>query len=225
MNEPISILELVLNASIVVQLVMAILLMASLVSWVLIFQRAFLLSSVKRLATNFENEFWSGQDLRAIFLEIENSETEIIGIEHLFQAGFKEFTRSKQQYGNQAERIMQNVQRAMRVALAREEERLEGALAFLATVGSTSPYIGLFGTVWGIMNSFRGLAMSNQASLSVVAPGISEALIATAIGLFAAIPAVIAYNRYSAQVEVMMNRFETFSDEFSAILNRSIADS
>ena len=205
MNEPISILELVLNASIVVQLVMAILVMASLVSWVLIFQRAFLLSSVKRLATNFENEFWSGQDLRAIFLEIENSETEIIGIEHLFQAGFKEFTRSKQQYGNQAERIMQNVQRAMRVALAREEERLEGALAFLATVGSTSPYIGLFGTVWGIMNSFRGLAMSNQASLSVVAPGISEALIATAIGLFAAIPAVIAYNRYSAQVEVMMN--------------------
>ena len=163
--------------------------------------------------------------MRAIFLEIENSETEIIGIEHLFQAGFKEFTRSKQQYGNQAERIMQNVQRAMRVALAREEERLEGALAFLATVGSTSPYIGLFGTVWGIMNSFRGLAMSNQASLSVVAPGISEALIATAIGLFAAIPAVIAYNRYSAQVEVMMNRFETFSDEFSAILNRSIADS
>ena len=225
MNEPISILELVLNASIVVQLVMAILVMASLVSWVLIFQRAFLLSSVKRLATNFENEFWSGQDLRAIFLEIENSETEIIGIEHLFQAGFKEFTRSKQQYGNQAERIMQNVQRAMRVALAREDERLEGALAFLATVGSTSPYIGLFGTVWGIMNSFRGLAMSNQASLSVVAPGISEALIATAIGLFAAIPAVIAYNRYSAQVEVMMNRFETFSDEFSAILNRSIADS
>ncbi|MDB4034461.1 protein TolQ [Pseudomonadales bacterium] len=225
MNEPISILELVLNASIVVQLVMAILVMASLVSWVLIFQRAFLLSSVKRLATNFENEFWSGQDLRAIFLEIEKSETEIIGIEHLFQAGFKEFTRSKQQYGNQAERIMQNVQRAMRVALAREEERLEGALAFLATVGSTSPYIGLFGTVWGIMNSFRGLAMSNQASLSVVAPGISEALIATAIGLFAAIPAVIAYNRYSAQVEVMMNRFETFSDEFSAILNRSIADS
>ncbi len=224
MNEPISILELVLNASVVVQLVMAILVMASLVSWVLIFQRAFLLSTVKRLATNFENEFWSGQDLRAIFVEIENSEAEVIGIEHLFQAGFKEFTRSKQQYGNQAERIMQNVQRAMRVALAREEERLEGALAFLATVGSTSPYIGLFGTVWGIMNSFRGLAMSNQASLSVVAPGISEALIATAIGLFAAIPAVIAYNRYSAQVEVMMNRFETFSDEFSAILNRSIAD-
>jgi len=224
MNEPISILTLILNASLVVQIVMLTLLLASLRSWVLIFQRAFLLSTVKRLAINFEDEFWSGQDLRAIFIEIEQSDSEVIGVEHLFQAGFREFTRSRQQYGNQAERIMQNVQRAMRVAMAREEERLEAALPFLATVGSTSPYIGLFGTVWGIMNSFRGLAMSNQASLAVVAPGISEALIATAIGLFAAIPAVIAYNRYSAQVEVLMNRFETFSDEFAAILNRSIQE-
>jgi len=224
MNEPISILTLILNASLVVQIVMLTLLLASLISWILIFQRAFLLSTVKRLAINFEDEFWSGQDLRAIFIEIEQSDSEVIGVEHLFQAGFREFTRSRQQYGNQAERIMQNVQRAMRVAMAREEERLEAALPFLATVGSTSPYIGLFGTVWGIMNSFRGLAMSNQASLAVVAPGISEALIATAIGLFAAIPAVIAYNRYSAQVEVLMNRFETFSDEFAAILNRSIQE-
>jgi len=224
MNEPISILTLILDASLVVQIVMLTLLLASLISWVLIFQRAFLLSTVKRLAINFEDEFWSGQDLRAIFVEIEQSDSEVIGVEHLFQAGFREFTRSRQQYGNQAERIMQNVQRAMRVAMAREEERLEAALPFLATVGSTSPYIGLFGTVWGIMNSFRGLAMSNQASLAVVAPGISEALIATAIGLFAAIPAVIAYNRYSAQVEVLMNRFETFSDEFAAILNRSIQE-
>jgi biopolymer transport protein TolQ len=224
MNEPISILTLILDASLVVQIVMLTLLLASLISWVLIFQRAFLLSTVKRLAINFEDEFWSGQDLRAIFIEIEQSDSEVIGVEHLFQAGFREFTRSRQQYGNQAERIMQNVQRAMRVAMAREEERLEAALPFLATVGSTSPYIGLFGTVWGIMNSFRGLAMSNQASLAVVAPGISEALIATAIGLFAAIPAVIAYNRYSAQVEVLMNRFETFSDEFAAILNRSIQE-
>jgi biopolymer transport protein TolQ len=176
------------------------------------------------MAINFEDQFWSGQDLRSIFVELEESESDVMGVEHLFQAGFREFTRSRQQYGNQAERIMQNVQRAMRVAMAREEERLEAALPFLATVGSTSPYIGLFGTVWGIMNSFRGLAMSNQASLAVVAPGISEALIATAIGLFAAIPAVIAYNRYSAQVEVLMNRFETFSDEFAAILNRSIQE-
>ena len=224
MNEQLSILELVSNATIVVQLVMALLVFASVVSWILVFQKAFLLASVRRMATAFEDDFWSGEDLRALYVELDEGETEVIGIESIFHAGFKEYTRSSQLYGTQAERIMQNVQRAMRVAMAREEERLEAALPFLATVGSTSPYIGLFGTVWGIMNSFRGLAMVNQATLSVVAPGISEALIATAIGLFAAIPAVIAYNRFSAQVEVIMNRFDTFSEEFSAILNRSIKE-
>jgi len=224
MNEQLSILELVSNATIVVQLVMALLVLASVVSWILVFQKAFLLASVRRMATAFEDDFWSGEDLRALYVELDEGETEVIGIESIFHAGFKEYTRSSQLYGTQAERIMQNVQRAMRVAMAREEERLEAALPFLATVGSTSPYIGLFGTVWGIMNSFRGLAMVNQATLSVVAPGISEALIATAIGLFAAIPAVIAYNRFSAQVEVIMNRFDTFSEEFSAILNRSIKE-
>ncbi|MEC8601451.1 MAG: protein TolQ [Gammaproteobacteria bacterium] len=224
MNEQLSILELVSNATIVVQLVMALLVLASVVSWILVFQKAFLLASVRRMATAFEDDFWSGEDLRALFVELDEGETEVIGLESIFHAGFKEYTRSSQLYGTQAERIMQNVQRAMRVAMAREEERLEAALPFLATVGSTSPYIGLFGTVWGIMNSFRGLAMVNQATLSVVAPGISEALIATAIGLFAAIPAVIAYNRFSAQVEVIMNRFDTFSEEFSAILNRSIKE-
>jgi len=224
MNEQLSILELVSNATIVVQLVMALLVFASVVSWILVFQKAFLLASVRRMATAFEDDFWSGEDLRALFVELDEGETEVIGLESIFHAGFKEYTRSSQLYGTQAERIMQNVQRAMRVAMAREEERLEAALPFLATVGSTSPYIGLFGTVWGIMNSFRGLAMVNQATLSVVAPGISEALIATAIGLFAAIPAVIAYNLFSAQVEVIMNRFDTFSEEFSAILNRSIKE-
>ncbi|MGB1736616.1 MAG: protein TolQ [Gammaproteobacteria bacterium] len=224
MNEQLSILELVSNATIVVQLVMALLVLASVVSWILVFQKAFLLASVRRMATAFEDDFWSGEDLRALYVELDEGETEVIGLESIFHAGFKEYTRSSQLYGTQAERIMQNVQRAMRVAMAREEERLEAALPFLATVGSTSPYIGLFGTVWGIMNSFRGLAMVNQATLSVVAPGISEALIATAIGLFAAIPAVIAYNRFSAQVEVIMNRFDTFSEEFSAILNRSIKE-
>jgi len=224
MNEQLSILELVSNATIVVQLVMALLVFASVVSWILVFQKAFLLASVRRMATAFEDDFWSGEDLRALFVELDEGETEVIGLESIFHAGFKEYTRSSQLYGTQAERIMQNVQRAMRVAMAREEERLEAALPFLATVGSTSPYFGLFGTVWGIMNSFRGLAMVNQATLSVVAPGISEALIATAIGLFAAIPAVIAYNRFSAQVEVIMNRFDTFSEEFSAILNRSIKE-
>ena len=224
MNEQLSILELVSNATIIVQLVMALLVLASVVSWILVFQKAFLLASVRRMATAFEDDFWSGEDLRALYVELDEGETEVIGLESIFHAGFKEYTRSSQLYGTQAERIMQNVQRAMRVAMAREEERLEAALPFLATVGSTSPYIGLFGTVWGIMNSFRGLAMVNQATLSVVAPGISEALIATAIGLFAAIPAVIAYNRFSAQVEVIMNRFDTFSEEFSAILNRSIKE-
>ena len=224
MNQQLSILELVSNATIVVQLVMALLVLASVVSWILVFQKAFLLASVRRMATAFEDDFWSGEDLRALYVELDDGGTEVIGLESIFHAGFKEYTRSSQLYGTQAERIMQNVQRAMRVAMAREEERLEAALPFLATVGSTSPYIGLFGTVWGIMNSFRGLAMVNQATLSVVAPGISEALIATAIGLFAAIPAVIAYNRFSAQVEVIMNRFDTFSEEFSAILNRSIKE-
>ena len=224
MSEQLSILELVSNATIVVQLVMALLVLASVVSWILVFQKAFLLASVRRTAKTFEDDFWSGEDLRALYVELDEGEIEVIGLESIFHAGFKEYTRSSQLYGTQAERIMQNVQRAMRVAMAREEERLEAALPFLATVGSTSPYIGLFGTVWGIMNSFRGLAMVNQATLSVVAPGISEALIATAIGLFAAIPAVIAYNRFSAQVEVMMNRFDTFSEEFTAILNRSIKE-
>ncbi|MFP6802491.1 MAG: protein TolQ [Pseudomonadales bacterium] len=221
MNEPLSILDLVLNASVVVQVVMALLILASLTSWVMIFQRGFALSSIRRQATDFESEFWSGKDLGQLYVELDTENSDVIGLESIFASGFKEFSRSGQQDGADQERVMQNVQRAMRVALVREEERLETHLPFLATVGSTSPYVGLFGTVWGIMNSFRGLATVNQVSLSVVAPGISEALVATAIGLFAAIPAVIAYNRYAAYVEVIMNRFEAFSDEFSSILDRA----
>jgi biopolymer transport protein TolQ len=222
-NEPLSILDLILNASPVVQVVMGILILASMASWIMIFQQGFSLAGTKREATTFENEFWSGKDLREIYLELEDRE-DVVGVENIFSSGFKEYSRSRQQDTADPDRVMQNVGRAMRVALSREEERLETHLAFLATVGSTSPYVGLFGTVWGIMNSFRGLATVNQASLAVVAPGISEALVATAIGLFAAIPAVIAYNRYSAQVEVMMNRFEAFTEEFSSILNRAIHD-
>lgn len=221
MNEPLSILDLVLNASVVVQVVMALLILASLTSWVMIFQRGFALSSIRRQATDFESEFWSGKDLGQLYVELDTENSDVIGLESIFASGFKEFSRSGQQDAADQERVMQNVQRAMRVALVREEERLETHLPFLATVGSTSPYVGLFGTVWGIMNSFRGLATVNQVSLSVVAPGISEALVATAIGLFAAIPAVIAYNRYAAYVEVIMNRFEAFSDEFSSILDRA----
>jgi biopolymer transport protein TolQ len=222
LNEQLSILDLVLNASLVVQAVMAILLLASLVSWVMIFQRGFTLSTVRREATEFENEFWSGKDLRKIYMEIEAADREPIGIENIFVAGFKEFTRLRQQKAADHDQTMQYVARAMRVAMSREEERLEAGLPFLATVGSTSTYIGLFGTVWGIMNSFRGLATVNQASLSVVAPGISEALVATAIGLFAAIPAVIAYNRYAAMVEISVNRFDAFTDEFSGLLYRAL---
>jgi len=220
-NEPISILELIINASVVVQAVMALLVAASLASWVMIFQRGFALAAIRNGATEFENEFWSGKDLGELYREIEEQENELVGLENIFASGFREYSRARQQEGMDPDRLMQNVQRAMRVALSREEERLETHLPFLATVGSTSPYIGLFGTVWGIMNSFRGLATVNQASLAVVAPGISEALVATAIGLFAAIPAVIAYNRYSAQVEVILNRFEAFTDEFSSILYRA----
>ena len=222
MNEPLSIIDLILNASPLVQAVMAVLILASMVSWIIIFQRGFLLAAVRRDATQFENDFWSGEKgLGQLYVELEERGEAPVGIENIFSSGFKEFTRSKQE-GSDPDRVMENVQRAMRVALSREEERLETHLPFLATVGSTSPYIGLFGTVWGIMNSFRGLATVNQVSLAVVAPGISEALIATAIGLFAAIPAVIAYNRFSAQVEVIVNRFEAFTEEFSSILNRNI---
>lgn len=221
MNEPLSFIDMILNASLIVQVVMVILIMASMVSWVMIFQRGFTLSAIRRQATEFENEFWSGTDLRQIYKDVESEEAAPIGMTAIFSAGFKEFTRLRQQ-STDPDRLMQNVQRAMRVSMFREEERLETHLAFLATVGSTSPYVGLFGTVWGIMNAFRGLATVNQASLSVVAPGISEALVATAMGLFAAIPAVIAYNRYSAQVEIIVNRFEAFSDEFSSILYRAI---
>ena len=223
MIEPLSILDLVLNASIVVQIVMVILLLASLVSWVMIFQRGFNLAAAKRAAVAFEDEFWSGKDLRNIYVEMNDDDPRVmLGLSSIFRSGFKEFSRARKQQDFEPDAVMRNVQRAMRVAMSREEERLEAHLAFLATVGSTSPYIGLFGTVWGIMNSFRGLAAVNQASLSIVAPGISEALVATAMGLFAAIPAVIAYNRFSAQVELLVNRCDSFIDEFSSILHRAI---
>jgi len=221
-TESLSILDLVINASLVVQLVMALLFVASMASWIMIFQRGFNLNATSRSATEFEDEFWSGKDLRKIYLEMQTRDEGIhFGIESLFAAGFKEYTRVKKQKESDPAATMQNVQRAMRVAMSREEERLETHLSFLATVGSTSPYVGLFGTVWGIMNSFRGLATVQQASLSIVAPGISEALVATAMGLFAAIPAVIAYNRFSAQVEIIVKRCEAFIDEFSSILHRS----
>ncbi len=220
MPEQLSIFELIANASALVQLVMAVLVLASLTSWVMIFQRWIYLRRVAVEVDAFEDHFWSGIDLRELYRELE-SEDDLNGIEGMFVSGFKEYTRLSEQSGADTDSIMQGVQRAMRVSLNREEEKLETHLAFLATVGSTSPYIGLFGTVWGIMNSFRSLANMSQATLATVAPGISEALVATAMGLFAAIPAVIGYNRFSARVEVLIKRYETFTEEFTAILYRA----
>jgi biopolymer transport protein TolQ len=218
--EQLSIFELVANASLLVQMVMGALLLASLSSWVMIFQRWFYLRGVQSAVDEFEDHFWSGIDLRKFYNELEEHE-DLTGIESIFVAGFKEYSRLSDQSGMDAEAIMQGVQRAMRVALTREEEKLDTHLPFLATVGSTSPYVGLFGTVWGIMNSFRSLANMTQATLASVAPGISEALVATAMGLFAAIPAVIGYNRFSARVEVLMKRYDAFCEEFSSVLYRA----
>jgi biopolymer transport protein TolQ len=221
LTEPLSVFQLVANASLLVQLVMLVLVAASLASWVMIFQRFFALRRVRQSIESFEEYFWSGIDLRQLYNELEQGEHELTGIETVFVSGFKEYTRLSEQANADAEAVMQGVQRATRVAITREEEELEMHLPFLATVGSTSPYVGLFGTVWGIMNSFRSLANMTQATLASVAPGISEALIATAMGLFAAIPAVIGYNRFSARVEILMNRYHAFSEEFSSILYRA----
>lgn len=213
--------SLVSNASLLVQLVMLSLLLASIISWIIIFQRSTTLGAAKKGLEQFEDRFWSGVDLSRLFREV-NGKKDLNGSERIFQAGFKEFSRLRQQPGMQPGAVMDAVARAMRVAISREEEHLEQNLPFLATVGSTSPYVGLFGTVWGIMNSFRGLAQVQQATLATVAPGIAEALIATAIGLFAAIPAVVAYNRFSARSEVLISRYYTFADELHAILHRTV---
>ncbi|WP_426417033.1 protein TolQ [Aestuariirhabdus sp. LZHN29] len=212
--------SLILEASWVVQLVMLLLVLASIVSWVMIIQRAILLRNTYRSLRAFEDRFWSGIDLGKLYREVSTNPDPNSGVEHIFRSGFKEFSRMRQQTGADPDAVMEGAQRAMRVALSREEEKLEANLPFLATVGSTSPYVGLFGTVIGIMNSFRGLANVHQATLASVAPGIAEALIATAMGLLAAIPAVVAYNRFSSRVESTINSYDTFSDEFSSILHR-----
>jgi biopolymer transport protein TolQ len=217
-----SILDLVLNASVVVKCVMAILALASVMSWVMIFQRFFFLGKAKRALRKFEDKFWSGIDLGQLFRDVSENPQSTGGAEEIFRAGIKEYTRLTAQKNFDPEAVMEGIERSMRVALSREEEKLDAHLPFLASVGSTSPYVGLFGTVWGIMNSFRGLANMQQATLSSVAPGISEALVATAMGLFAAIPAVMAYNRFSSSASTLMNNYETFAEEFSSILHRRV---
>lgn len=226
MESSISVWSLILEATLTVQLVMLTLLVASVVSWVMIIQRWLVLSSAEQGMWSFEKRFWSGMDLSQLYREGSSQQKEnqpTGGMENIFRAGFKEFMRLRQQGGVSAEGVMAGAQRAMRVAYSREEEKLEKNLPFLATVGSVTPYIGLFGTVIGIMNSFIGLAEQNQATLQVVAPGIAEALIATAMGLFAAIPAVVAYNRYSNRVDVIAQNYITFTEEFAGILHRQVA--
>ena len=215
-----SVWSLISHASLVVHLVMLTLVAASVISWVMIFQRSTAIRAAKRALDNFEDRFWSGIDLSKLYRQAGSNPDPDSGLEQIFRAGFKEFSRLAQQPEMDSEAVLEGSRRAMRVATMREEERLERHLAFLASVGSTSPYIGLFGTVWGIMHSFRGLANATQATLATVAPGISEALIATAMGLFAAIPAVMAYNRFASKVDVLSNRYDTFMDEFSSILYR-----
>jgi biopolymer transport protein TolQ len=215
-----SIVQLVMDASLLVQIVMALLLLASLVSWTMIFRKRKVLKDARKAATEFENRFWSGTDLVAMYSQINERRSPPSGMESIFEAGFKEFARLRKQSGVEPMAVLDGAQRAMRVALAREMDYLETHLSFLATVGSTSPYVGLFGTVWGIMNSFRALGNVHHATLAMVAPGIAEALVATAMGLFAAIPAVIAFNRYNNDVERLTNRYDTFVEEFSSILQR-----
>jgi len=207
------------NAGLVVKLVMLLLFSASIISWTLIFQRSMFLREARNAIKTFETRFWSGMELSKFYLELSKRKNDLSGLEHIFFAGFNEFMRLNKQSAGQ-EIVLDGAERAMRIALAREMDELERHLPFLATVGSTSPYVGLFGTVWGIMTSFRSLGTATQATIAMVAPGISEALIATAMGLFAAIPAVIAYNRYAAAVERISNHYATFQEEFSSILHR-----
>ena len=221
MNESMTLWSLISNASLVVKFVMLVLMAAVFASWVVIVQRHRVLNAAKANYIDFEDRFWSGMDLSQLYREI-NQQEHVFGVESIFTAGFREFSRLRQQSNADPEAVMEGTQRAMRVATVRETELLDHHLPFLATVASTSPYVGLFGTVWGIMNSFRGLANVHQATLATVAPGIAEALIATAIGLFAAIPAVIFYNQYTTKVDQIVINYETFTEEFANILHRQV---
>lgn len=220
METDLSFITLISNASILVQAVLALLLLVSLMSWTMIFQKARILKKARLAADEFEEKFWSGGDLNALYNQVTSGRAKQSGMAVIFESGFKEFVRLRKKETVDAAAILDGSMRAMRVALSRETDKLETSLPFLATVGSTSPYVGLFGTVWGIMNSFRALGNVKQATLAMVAPGIAEALIATAMGLFAAIPAVISYNRYSADLERLIGRYQAFIEEFASILHR-----
>ena len=221
MTADLSILSLITDASVLVQVVMLLLLVASLFSWNVIFQKRKVLARARAAADAFEEKFWSGGDLATLYTRVTSGHYEHEGgMASIFEAGFREYARLHKQPNIDPAFALEGAQRAMRIALARETDRLEVHLPFLATVGSTSPYVGLFGTVWGIMNSFRALGNVKQATIAMVAPGIAEALVATAMGLFAAIPAVIGYNRFNTELERIIGRYEVFLEEFSNILQR-----
>ena len=219
MTGELSILDLFLQASLLVKVVMLILLSLSVMSWAMIFKRSKILSVARTDSERFENKFWSGMDLSQLFNEVKVRKDRISGTEKIFYSGFNEFARLSR-VSNSSDAVMDGTSRAMRVTVSREVDHLETNLPFLATVGSITPYIGLFGTVWGIMHSFIALGSVKQATLSMVAPGIAEALVATAMGLFAAIPAVIAYNRLSVKMGKLEHNYAAFMDEFSSILHR-----
>ena len=219
-SQDIDIWQLILHASIVVKVVMAILVAVSFMSWMFIFQKWFVLRRAVTQTLDFEREFWGGKDLNALYQGAVNNRHSIGSLERVFEAGYREFAKLRSQAGTGVTDMVDGARRAMRATFQREMDYLERHLAFLASTGSVSPYVGLFGTVWGIMHAFRNLSNVQQATLAQVAPGIAEALVATAIGLFAAIPAVVAYNRYSHDVERLANRFESFMEEFSNILHR-----
>jgi biopolymer transport protein TolQ len=223
MNMDFSIASLILNASPIVQMVLLLLLIASVGSWTIIIEKSRMLKQSVAAADEFESRFWSGGNLASMYRDIAASSETHMGMAGIFKSGFREFGRLQKQRGLSGDQMLEGARRAMRVSQMREVDRLENNLAVLATVGSTSPYVGLFGTVWGIMNTFQSLATVQSATLALVAPGISEALIATAMGLVAAIPAVIAFNRYADKVGRLEVRFDTFMEEFSAILQRHAA--
>ncbi len=214
-----SLLTLIINASLPVQLVMLLLLGASVLSWALMYVKRGYIRQSQAEAKSFEGRFWSGINLSELFSQLNARQERRFGMEAIFENGFREFARARKAELRKSESV-RAAHRAMKVAMAREIEMLENNLPFLATVGSVSPYVGLFGTVWGIMESFRALAGVQQATLAMVAPGISEALIATAMGLLAAIPAVVAYNRFSSEIDTMVVRYENFLEEFTGILQR-----
>ena len=212
--------HMVQDASVLVQLVMGLLLLVSLMSWWYIFRKMFGIRLAVHQSGAFEDEFWANPNLNTLYQDVVEAEEEAGSMERIFAAGFAEFVKLKKKHGMDNAAVMEGTRRAMRATYQREMDNLESHLAFLATVGSVSPYVGLLGTVWGIMNAFRGLANVGQATLAHVAPGIAEALVATAMGLFAAIPAVVAYNRYSHDVARLASRFESFMEEFSNVLQR-----